>query len=86
MYDYEPSDIGLLESVLPQYITAYVYRVLLEADVSDNAARLMAMDNATRNAGDMLDRLGQVYRRTRQTRITTDIAEVSAGTLQETKS
>ena len=85
-YDYEPSDIGLLEAVLPQYLTAYVYRVLLEADVSDNAARLMAMDNATRNAGEILDRLGKIYRRTRQTRITTDIAEVFAGTLQEVKS
>ena len=85
-YDYEPSDIGLLEAVLPQYLTAYVYRVLLEADVSDNAARLMAMDNATRNATDILDRLGKVYRRTRQTRITTDIAEVYTGSLQEVSS
>jgi len=82
-YDYEPSDTTLLEAVLPQYLTAYVYRVLLEASVSDNAARLMAMDNATHNAGDMLTRLDRTYRRTRQTRITTDIAEVFTGATQE---
>lgn len=82
VYDYEPTDIALLEMMLPQYLTAYIYRVLLETEVSDNAARLMAMDNATRNAGDMLDTLNQLYRRERQTRITTDIAEVSAGSAQ----
>lgn len=82
LYDYEPSEISLLNHILPRYLTAYLYRVILEAEVSDNAARLMAMDNATRNAGDMLDQLGRNYRRIRQTRITTDIAEVSSGTAQ----
>lgn len=81
VYDYAPSDIALLEAVLPQYVVAYAYRVLLEAEVSDNAARLMAMDNATRNAGDMLTALEKTYRRTRQTKITTDIIEVSFGAL-----
>ena len=83
LYDYEPSDVGILERILPQYLTAYIYRVVLEAEVSDNAARLMAMDNATRNAGEMLTNLNRIYRRTRQARITTDIAEVSAGSTQE---
>ena len=82
LYDYEPSELGLLNSILPRYLTAYIYRVILESEVSDNAARLMAMDNATRNAGDMLSGLEKNYRRTRQTRITTDIAEVSGGSAQ----
>ena len=85
IYDYEPSDSRILETILPQYLTAYVYRVILESEVSDNAARLMAMDNATRNAMEMLDKLRRVYRRTRQTRITTDIAEVSAGVTKESR-
>lgn len=83
LYDYEPTDIGLLESVLSQHLTAYIYRIMLESEVSDNAARLMAMDNATRNAEDMLNVLEQTYRRTRQAKITTDIAEVSIGLKQE---
>lgn len=78
-YDYEPSDIGMLDLILPQYIVAYIYRVLWEADVSDNAARLMAMDNATRNAGDMLQDLTKRYRRLRQSKITTDLAESFTG-------
>ncbi len=77
LYDYEPSDTGLLHALMPQYLTAYIYRVLLEAEVSDNAARLMAMDNATRNAGDMLNDLVRHYRRVRQSRITTDITETA---------
>ena len=85
VYDYEPSDTGVLEAVLPQYLTAYVYRIILESEVSDNAARLMAMDNATRNASEMLEKLSRVYRRTRQAKITTDIAEVSAGANKEAR-
>ena len=78
-YDYEPSDVGALHRILPQYIVAYVYRVLLETEVSDNAARLIAMDNATRNAKDMLAKLQKQYKRTRQDKITTEIAEVVSG-------
>lgn len=78
-YDYEPSDIGALHKILPQYIIAYVHRVLLETEVSDNAARLIAMDNATRNAKDMLAKLQKRYKRTRQDKITTEIAEVISG-------
>lgn len=81
MYDYDPSDLEILQHVLPQYMVAYICRVLLETEVSDNAARLMAMDNATRNAGDMLKTLQKQYSRTRQTKITTDIAEVVSGAM-----
>jgi len=77
LYDYEPAAVDLLQDMLPGYLSAYAYRVLLESEISDNAARLMAMDNATRNAGEMLEKLNKTYRRNRQTKITTDIAEVS---------
>lgn len=80
-YDYEPSDLYILNQMLTQYIVSYVNRVLLETEVSDNAARLMAMDNATRNASDMLTQLQKLYRRTRQSKITTDITEVVSGAM-----
>ena len=84
MYDYDGGgDLAILERVLPQYMTAYVNRVLLETEVADNAARLMAMDNATRNASDMLHDMQKIYRRTRQSKITTDIAEVVSGAMAQ---
>lgn len=82
-YDYENGDITILERTLPQYMTAYVHRVLLETEVADNAARLMAMDNATRNAEDMLRIMQKVYSRTRQGKITTDITEVVSGAMAQ---
>ena len=85
VYDYAPDDTDLLTRILPQHITAYVYRVLLEADVSDSAARLMAMEQATHSADEMLEILGRTYRRTRQTRITTDIAEGTAAQPEENR-
>lgn len=86
LYDYEPSDMGALLEVLPRFLAAYVYRALLEAEVSDNAARLMAMDNASRNAKDMLFQLDRSFKRARQSRITTEIAEVSSGIHQKENS
>ncbi len=83
MYDYEDGDLAILERILPQYMTAYLNRVLLETEVADNAARLMAMDNATRNASDMLHDMQKIYRRTRQSKITTDIAEVVSGAMAQ---
>lgn len=82
-YDYEGGDLNILERILPQYMTAYVNRVLLETEVADNAARLMAMDNATRNANDMLHEMQKQFRRTRQSKITTDIAEVVSGAMAQ---
>lgn len=82
-YDYEEGDITILERVLPQYVTAFINRVLLETEVADNAARLMAMDNATRNAEDMLKMMQKVYSRTRQGKITTDITEVVSGAMAQ---
>ncbi|MBR6675626.1 MAG: ATP synthase F1 subunit gamma [Alphaproteobacteria bacterium] len=82
-YDYDPSDLQILENVLPQYMVSYMCRVLLETEVADNAARLMAMDNATRNAGEMLKGLQKQYRRTRQSKITTDLIEIVSGAMSE---
>jgi F-type H+-transporting ATPase subunit gamma len=81
-YDYEPSDLEILHQILPQYLVSYINRVLLETEVGDNAARLMAMDNATKNAEDMLKQLKKQYSRTRQSKITTDIIEVVSGSLE----
>ena len=82
-YDYEGGDLTILERILPQYLTAYMHRILLETDVADNAARLMAMDNATRNAEDMLKMMQKIYSRTRQSKITTDITEVVSGAMAQ---
>ncbi len=82
-YDYDGGDLTILDRILPQYLTAYMNRILLETDVADNAARLMAMDNATRNAEDMLKDMQKVYRRTRQSKITTDITEVVSGAMAQ---
>lgn len=80
-YDYDLSDLELLEQMLPQYMVFYICRVLLETEVADNAARLMAMDNATRNAEEMLKTMQKLYRRTRQSKITTDLAEVVSASM-----
>jgi F-type H+-transporting ATPase subunit gamma len=56
-----------------------VYRSLLESQASEHASRMTAMDNASRNAGDMIDRLNTLYNRTRQAAITTEITEIVSG-------
>jgi len=75
-YDYEPDATKILNDILPSYMIAYVNYILLESDVCDQAARLMAMDNATHNADEMLVSLTQTYQRTRQNKITTQTAEL----------
>lgn len=80
LYDYEPADAIILESIIMQYLISYIYRVLLETAISENAARLMSMDNATRNAQSMLQTLKKQYNRMRQAKITTDLIELGNGT------
>lgn len=80
-YDYEPSDNSLLNQMLPIYLTAYVHTILLESSVCDEAARLMAMDNATHNADDMLSDLAREYRHLRQDKITTETIQLMAGVM-----
>ena len=76
-YDYDPDAITILNHILPAYMIAYVNYILLESDISDQAARLMAMDNATHNADEMLTSLIKTYQRTRQNKITTQTAELA---------
>ena len=75
-YDYDPKATDILQQILPAYMVAYVNYILLESDVCDQAARLMAMDNATHNADEMLTNLTRTYQRTRQNKITTQTAEL----------
>ncbi len=79
VYIFEPDEVEILEKLLPQNAGVQVFRSLLESQASEHAARMTAMDNATRNAGDMIDRLNLVYNRTRQAAITTEITEIVSG-------
>ena len=76
---FEPDEFGILEKLLPRNMGVQVFRGLLESRASEHAARMTAMDSATRNAGDMIDRLNLVYNRTRQAAITTEITEIVSG-------
>ena len=78
-YEYEPDENELLEQLLPRNITTQIYSALLESFAAELAARMTAMDNATRNAGDMIDSLTLVYNRTRQANITKELIEIISG-------
>jgi F-type H+-transporting ATPase subunit gamma len=78
-YEYEPDEEDLLAAVLPRNISTQIYSALLESSASELAARMTAMDNATRNAGDLIDRLTLVYNRTRQATITKELIEIISG-------
>ena len=78
-YDYEPDEKDILDELLPQNITTQIYSALLESSAAELAARMTAMDNATRNAGDMIDNLTLVYNRTRQANITKELIEIISG-------
>lgn len=78
-YEFEPDAETILEDLLPRNITVQFFRALLENNASEQGARMTAMDNATRNAGDMIDKLSLVYNRTRQAAITTELTEIISG-------
>ena len=78
-YLFEPSPEGILADVLPRYVTFQVYRVLLESQAAEHAARMTAMDSATRNAGEMIEKLTLNYNRARQAAITKELIEVVSG-------
>ncbi|MDG2474332.1 MAG: F0F1 ATP synthase subunit gamma [Paracoccaceae bacterium] len=78
-YDYEPERDEILEELLPQAITTQVFTALLENAASEQGARMSAMDNATRNAGDMIDKLTIKYNRSRQAAITNELIEIISG-------
>lgn len=78
-YDYEPGEEGILADLLPRAVATQVFTALLENAASEQGARMTAMDNATRNAGDMIDRLTTVYNRSRQAAITKELIEIISG-------
>jgi len=78
-YEYEPEEDELLASLLPRSLTTQIYSALLESSAAELAARMTAMDNATRNAGDLIDNLTLVYNRTRQATITKELIEIISG-------
>jgi len=79
VYDYEPEEAEILADLLPRNLGVQVFRALLESFASEQGARMTAMDNATRNAGDMIDRLTLTYNRTRQAQITKELIEIISG-------
>ncbi len=79
VYEYEPDEADILTELLPLNITVQIFKALLENAASEQGARMSAMDNATRNAGDMIDRLTMKYNRSRQAMITKELIEIISG-------
>ncbi|MGQ9366896.1 F0F1 ATP synthase subunit gamma [Azospirillum sp. ST 5-10] len=79
IYEFEPDEEQILAELLPRNLSIQVYRALLESAASEQGARMTAMDNATRNAGDMINRLTLTYNRTRQAYITKELIEIISG-------
>jgi F-type H+-transporting ATPase subunit gamma len=79
VYEYEPSEEGILETLLPRNITVQVLAALLENMAGFYASQMSAMDNATRNAGDMISALTLKYNRSRQAQITKELIEIISG-------
>ena len=79
VYEYEADEAEILADLLPLNITVQVFKALLENAASEQGARMSAMDNATRNAGDMIGRLTLNYNRTRQAMITKELIEIISG-------
>jgi F-type H+-transporting ATPase subunit gamma len=79
LYDYEPSEEEILADLLPRGLATQVFTALLENGASEQGARMSAMDNATRNAGDMIDKLTIQFNRSRQAAITNELIEIISG-------
>jgi F-type H+-transporting ATPase subunit gamma len=79
VYEFEPDEETILQRLLPQALAVQIYRALLESSAGEHGARMTAMDNATRNAGDMIKRLSQNYNRARQANITRELIEIISG-------
>jgi F-type H+-transporting ATPase subunit gamma len=78
-YIYEPSEVEILGKILPMYVEVQVYRALLESVASEFGARMTAMENATQNAGEMIDKLTLIYNKARQAAITKELIEIVSG-------
>jgi len=79
VYEFEPDENEILAELLPKNISVQIFRGLLESAASEHGARMTAMDNATRNAGEMIDGLTLTYNRTRQAVITSELIEIISG-------
>ena len=80
LYEYEPSEEAILDTLLPRNLTVQMFRALLENAASEQGARTgLHGFNATRNAGEMIDKLTQIYNRTRQAMITKELIEIISG-------
>jgi F-type H+-transporting ATPase subunit gamma len=79
VYEFEPDEETILEELLPRNLAVQIYGALVENAASEQGARMTAMDSATRNAGDMIDRLTLTYNRTRQAQITKELIEIVSG-------
>ena len=79
LYDYEPSEEAILEDLLPRGVATQIFAALLENGASEQGARMSAMDNATRNAGEMIEDLTIQFNRTRQAVITNELIEIISG-------
>jgi F-type H+-transporting ATPase subunit gamma len=79
LYEFEPEEDQILADLLPKNLSIQVYRALLESAASEQGARMTAMDSATRNAGEMINKLTLVYNRTRQAVITKELIEIISG-------
>lgn len=78
-YEYEPDEEQLLQDLLPRNVTIQIFRAILENAASEQGARMSAMDNATRNAGEMIDKLTLTFNRQRQAQITKELIEIISG-------
>ena len=78
-YEFEPEESEILEALLPKNLGVQIYQAMLESSASENGSRMTAMDSASRNAGDMIDRLTLTYNRSRQAAITSELIEIISG-------
>ena len=78
-YEFEPEEDEILDDLLPKNISTQIYKAFLENSASEQGSRMTAMDNATRNAGDLVDRLTINYNRSRQAAITKELIEIISG-------
>lgn len=79
LYEFEPSEEEILESLLPRNLSVQIYRALLDSAAGEQAARMTAMENATKNAGEMINKLTLRYNRARQAYITKELIEIISG-------
>ena len=78
-YEFEPEENEILNNLLPRNISAQIFKAFLENAASEQGSRMTAMDNATRNAGDLVDKLTVTYNRSRQAAITKELIEIISG-------